>query len=256
MKTPQRRRPTRKSAEPALAVAATPPHVGRGSPARRRQRRTLRYVLIEIVIVSIGVLLALGVDAGRRAIQDGQRTRELRAAFAEELEVNRQRVLRKMDRVRWAYRTTSARPDQAPAAVPRPGGNLVILLFDTAWQGALSTDGLRLLPAPERAALSELYASQASLYARQEAEMALWDDLSRYPNGATATPEEARQRDAQLRRWWLAATRLHHHSCRHLMRIRAVSQRRPLALNETESCEATGPMDTDLRQWIAAQPAR
>jgi hypothetical protein len=256
MKTPQRRQPTRKSAKPVAAAPAARQHVGRGSPARRRQGRTLRYVLIEIVIVSIGVLLALGVDAGRRAIQDGQRTREVRAAFAEELEINRQRVLRKMDRVRWAYRTTSARPDQAPGAVAQPGGNLIILLFDTAWQGALATDGLRLLSGPERAALSELYASQASLFARQEAEMALWDDLSRYPNGASATPEEARQRDAHLRRWWLAATRLHHHSCRHLMRVRAVSQRRPLALNDTERCETTGPLDTDLRQWIAAQPAR
>lgn len=245
MKTPTRRKPTRKAPPVQPAPESVP--AGRASPARRRQSRTLRYVLIEVMIVAVGVLLALGVDAARRTIEDHQRAEAIRSAFRDEVLVNRERLLRKMDRLRWAYRATLEHPDVAPDRVIQPGGNLIMLFFDTAWEEAAATDGLRLLGGEERAGLSELYASQRSLVTRQDAEMALWDDLIRYRSGSAASPEEARQRTAQVRRWRLAALRFHHHACRHLLRIQAALEHKRLALSSTDRCEGTEPLGTDLR---------
>jgi hypothetical protein len=167
----------------------------------------LKKALFEIAIVTVGVLLALGVDQLRQSWSDRMLLNETRSALRTEVDNNRIRLVTKLAKVHQAYLALEADPTAGPALVEHRA-DYQIELAETAWTMAQQTGALRLMGPKERQAFATTYASH-DIYNRILAEeMNHWADLS-----------ASRQGDRSTTLWKAYALRVAGGACISLMRI-------------------------------------
>lgn len=137
---------------------------------------TLRELLTHILIVTIGILIALGLEGLRETFHDHALVSEAREGFHAELLENRDKMVREIQNVRdtrkvldtllSSFLSLEQHPEEIPAGLDtiKPA---LYALRDTSWDAALSTGALARMKPREVA----LYggASQASrMYSEQE----------------------------------------------------------------------------------------
>ena len=167
----------------------------------------LKKAAFEIVIVTVGVLLALGVDEVRDSRADRSLVAETEKALRTEVEQNRVRLVTKLDKVNRAYSALAANPGIGPALVEQRA-NFQIETADAAWTMAQQTTALRLMDAKERQAFATIYASH-NIYNRILAE-----EMNRWSELAASAPN-----DRSVTIWKAYARRVGGGACFSLMRI-------------------------------------
>jgi hypothetical protein len=188
-------RPPKRAKQPVTAASVEP----RSTPAARsRQHRefALKKAAFEIVIVTVGVLLALIVDEARQSRADRALAEEARTAMRAEIDQNRVRLASKLTLLHQAYQTLQQNSGAGPALVGRPS-NFQIAMTDAAWTMAVQTGALRHIPQQERETLVYLYTSQDIYNQLLAEEMNHWTAL------ATAGPG-----DAAVKLWMAYAQRV------------------------------------------------
>ena len=225
------------------------PEPGTGKRGRPTTRRTLRYVLIEVGIVTAGVLIALGVDEMRTHFASQRLAEDTRERFRVELEANRDRALRKMAETERVYRAVQASPEAAGGQV-RSGANVFMLLFDAAWVTAVQTEALPKLPPAEIATLSSTYSGQNRYMTLQEQEQERWQALGAFPEGALP-PAGAEARALAVAQWRSHAQGLYQSTCRLVFRYDAALGR-PYRDEEFQRCRRLDPARDSFRPAAGA----
>lgn len=209
---------------------------------RRKWWVTLQRALFEVLIVTIGVLLALAVDEWRENRQQRQLADAARAAFRAEVLANRDRVILRLRRVAQLYKLVSTHPDEAGRFVferrSRP-----LLLYDAAWTSAVQTGALRWLSAAERTMLAELYTAQSHTRELADKEITSWTELAAV-NPQPKSGEGARDDSRRIRVWLAYAQRVQLSQCVNAGRYERILGARVRVEQLIDFCSAQ-PADED-----------
>lgn len=236
---------------PKVELAATPR--SRRPSLRRRRVRTVRYALIEVGIVTAGVLIALGVDEMRTSMQERRLADQARERFRTEIVENRDRALRKMAETEKVFTAVQAAPDQAGVLVRR-GENLFMLFFDSAWETAVQTNALAHLDPEEVASLSSTYSGQERYLELQEREQERWQALGAHPEGPL--PEaEAEARTGATAQWSSYARGLYQSTCRLVLRFDAALDQ-PYDRATFDRCRRLDPAAARFGRRVSEAEAR
>lgn len=179
------------------------------SPARSAAVHdfTLTKALFEIAIVTVGVLLALGIDEVRQTRSDRVLIEQTRTAIDREMDENRARLATKFAMMHDSYVALADEPSRGPELVTRPT-NLQLELSEAAWSNAVASGALRLLPPEEQGQLAYVYGTNSIYQSLIRAEMQYWTELA---------VDGADRRDVQ--RWPVYAQRLSISGCVTLLRL-------------------------------------
>jgi hypothetical protein len=118
---------------------------------------------LHIAIVTVGILIALGLDGIRETIHEHRLVRETRESFRHELEANREHMLDEGPRVTASYRQLDSLAADLPSLADHPDQVLARLqkvdnpfyFFSvSALQGALSAGALSHMPTDDALSLS------------------------------------------------------------------------------------------------------
>ncbi len=177
--------PGPKTAMPSVIEAPTQPPAPPIEPLQQQTEFSFKKAAFEIMIVTVGVLLALFVDEARQSRADDALAAEARTAMRAEIEQNRVRLASKLLLLHLAYVELQRNPAAGPALVARPS-NFQIALTDAAWTMTVQTGALRHIPQQERQPLAYVYTSQ-DIYNRLLAEeMNHWTALAAAGSGDAA----------------------------------------------------------------------
>lgn len=125
-----------------------------------------REILVHVAIVTVGILIALGLEQVRETMHDRHLVRETRALLHDDMREAREQLAKELQNVdemaRQLAQLHQALPDLA-RSVPQLQGRVAEILpteyfFSTSpWQTALSTGALVHMPVREVAELNQVY---------------------------------------------------------------------------------------------------
>jgi len=137
---------------------------------------TLRELLTHILIVTIGILIALGLEGLRETFHDRALVSEAREGFHAELLENRDKMVREIQNVRDTrkaldtvlsdFPSLAQHPEQVPARLDTIAPALYSLR-NTSWDTALSTGALARMK-PREVALYGGASQSARMYTEEE----------------------------------------------------------------------------------------
>ena len=157
---------------------------------RPRAARRLKYVFIEVLIITLGLLPALAIDdllewrQHRRLVAEARQ--ELRVEITENV-VRADRLLREIgiERQRTAAGIEALKPFQnardpqdASKLKPNLGGLGLTLTREMAWRTAQSTGALNYMPYEEAKAYNTIYSLQTLFYEYQREMSGDWAQLN------------------------------------------------------------------------------
>ena len=149
-----------------------PPAADTGEAATRARHRIIdwRPILLEAFFVVLGVIVALAANEGRQALADRRSAATALQSIREELETNRQSVLRSLqyhlhlsDTLGVIHRQTRARGDSVSLPSVRifsQGFVHPAQLLNTAWETAAATDAVRHMAHDDVLVLAGVYEQQ------------------------------------------------------------------------------------------------
>jgi hypothetical protein len=231
----------------------------RSDPPRRLfwpQPKTIRHVVIEVLIVAIGVLLALGIDQWRQHLGRLSQAAETRRLLHNEMQRNLELVERGMRGISELYAMIESQPDMAPS-IADGGGRGAPILFDAAFEVAMQTGAFAYLETAEQQMISEAYRSQKNQQenAQDSGAGGYWRELWELALFATDVPssaEELRDQTRQLRRWQRAAGSMFVAQCRLMVRYRRALGV-PAPAEGSNYCREADPATTDVEALIAGR---
>ena len=162
--------------------------------------RSLKEFLLHICIVTIGILIALGLE---QIVESRHRARiaaEAVAGFQRELAddvVHVKEVLKEMDKLRSRTQaeitSLSALPARAPAASPikYPGVHFD-LVSSASWDTAIATQALIDLPYEKVGRFADAYGAVHLFLEQEHVGLATWHNLHRFGDNASALTLEQR----------------------------------------------------------------
>jgi hypothetical protein len=173
--------------------------------------RSFRDFLSHLGIVTLGILIALGLEQLVEAHHQRRLATEAVAAFRRELADNRQDVKEVMDampdlRTRIqaeVAKLTGPRPADTPVRlkIEYPGIHLD-LLSSASWDTAVATQALNELPYDEVRRYAEAFGVFHLFLDEERAGLGIWQDLRRFGDDPAAlTPDQQRDMIEQFRRY-------------------------------------------------------
>ena len=155
--------------------------------------------VFEILIVTVGVLLALAVDEWRDRSEQSELANQARMALRAEILSNREAVVSRLRRTAQLYVMTAKHPDEVGKYVFERR-HRALLLNDAAWSMAVETGAIRWLTPAERTKFAEIYAGQQRSRDVVFEEMIRWTDLGEYSDVQGSSGKD-RDRDRAIRVW-------------------------------------------------------
>jgi len=214
--------------------------------------KTVRHIGIEVLIVTVGVLLALGVEQARQYWLQRGLAADTRALLRTEVERSISNIELQMRRLADVYPKVEAQPSEAPAFITANSGGAP-LLFDAAFNVAMQTGAFSYLDPQERKTLSEVYMSQEALDERSTLYAPLVDEVASWPSGALGDADDERDRARDVRRWKRAAVAQFIAMCRQMIRNRIALGVNYADNYEGELCRGVSPLTTDVEALIAGR---
>ena len=173
--------------------------------------RTFRDFLVHLGIITLGILIALGLEQLVEAHHRAKIGRDTVVSFRGELAYDREQVLEVMSataglrgQLQKQIEVIEAMRDVAPkGAIPIEYPQIHFDYISSAsWETAIATQALYYIPAPDAKRFSEAYGVFRLFRDEERAGLAAWQDLRRFGADAAAlTPEQRRALVEQLRRY-------------------------------------------------------
>jgi hypothetical protein len=216
--------------------------------------KTMRHIVVEVLIVAVGVLLALGIEQLRQYWLQRGLAADTRVLLRTEVERNISNIESAMQRLADVYPKVEAQPAEAPAFITANSGGAP-LQFDAAFNVALQTGAFSYLDPQERKTFSEVYMSQEALDERSRLFTPLVDEVASWPSGALDDADDERDRARHVRRWKRAAVAQFTSMCRQMIRNRIALGADYPDNHEGTLCRSVSPLTTDLDALIAGRNA-
>ncbi len=176
---------------------APPPRPNRSK--RILRRRTTRFLLLELVVVAVGVLIALGAEQAVGWLRRHEEVRSLRSAIDEELSGNLAAFQFRLDQggcVANRLAELKALRDRAlrgeAARVPGEIGRPSVATLRTSVWSARSGEVMDAMPLDLRLAYSYLYDELANNYEQITQEREAWRSMARFNGVRRLNDEDAR----------------------------------------------------------------
>jgi hypothetical protein len=167
--------------------------------------RSLKDLLVHVGIVTIGILIALGLEQLVEARHHARLATEALASFRRELADNRSEVeaeIKAMTRLREqidAQIANLAADKPLPFKIP---GVEVNLTSSASWDSALATQALIYLPYERVHDFAQAFEVARLFYQSEQSGLKDWQEMSRFGTDIAAmTPEQRRQLLEALRRY-------------------------------------------------------
>jgi hypothetical protein len=171
--------------------------------------RSIREFLTHIGIVTIGILIALGLEQAVEAHHRAERAQEARDGFRRELADNRSQVedvLQAMPGVRKDIaleiaKLTAQSSDQDAAKLRLPGLHFD-LTSSASWEAAVATQALADLPYDDVHRYAEAFAVYRLFQDEERGALTAWQDLRAFGDDLTKlTPDQRRLLIERLQRY-------------------------------------------------------
>jgi hypothetical protein len=169
---------------------------------------SLRDFFVHLLMITMGILIALGLDGIREVVHDHRLVAEARANIRGEIDENRallqnqepkiQELLANSEYLLKNLATLSQNPRAAAAALDKMGANFVVLK-STARETALSVGALSLMDYDEVRRYANAYSAQGAFVEMQARLQAVWFDLSAFEDLEHLTSEQRTNGIARLR---------------------------------------------------------
>jgi len=170
---------------------------------------SIKEFLTHILIVTIGILIALGLEGIREAWRDHVAVSEARESFLAELQLDRKQLAQDQEGVR----QTNAQLDQVLAAMPQlvksPGElqkrtaqlNPGFYFFrTTAWESALSSGALAHMNSDELDRFMDAYLSVKNYQEASRGTVPVWIEVQTFfPSHCTYSAEDTANAEQKLR---------------------------------------------------------
>jgi hypothetical protein len=160
--------------------------------------RSIRDFAIHIATVTIGILIALGLEALVEAHRNQELVEHTRADFRAEFTTNRAAVLADLKRMEAVKTELQGLIAYAQARIAGRAATLPVLqstrsfafVTTTAWETAVATQALIHMPFKEAGQISAAQSKQAALNALQSRAEDEWFDLAAYGDPRAIPKEE------------------------------------------------------------------
>lgn len=163
------------------------------------QVRSLKEFLVHLVLITLGILIALGLEQLIAAHHRAELGREAIESFRRELHSNRDQVERMLgamptvrEEIRQQIARVSAVPSGSKTAPPLDYPQIRFYqIYTAAWDTAIATQALREIPAAEAQRYSAAYGVFRTFMEEERSGFTLWQELLRFgTDAAVLTPEQ------------------------------------------------------------------
>jgi DNA-directed RNA polymerase subunit F len=167
--------------------------------------RSLKDLLVHIGIVTIGILIALGLEQLVEARHHARLAAEALDSFRRELADNRSEVDEEIKAMAELRQQIAVQIANLAADRPQPfksPGIAVNLTSTASWDTAIATQALVYLPYEQVHAFAEAFDVARLFYQSEQAGLRQWQEMNRFGTDVAAmSPEQRRQLLEELRRY-------------------------------------------------------
>jgi len=209
--------------------------------------------VIEVFIVTVGVLLALGIDQIRQHFSRLGQAEEARQLLRDEIVSNVKQIEQRMRNLQNIYAGIEANPQDAPDLSVETGLGGAAFPLDTAYTIAMQTGAFAYLRPEERTLFATAYLSQKYL---EDNSISYRDAFREMISFRAGKLDDVRQSEAQLqqvKRVQIWADALFASGCRAVVNYRKALGEWQGETSPYSYCSGLDPMTTDVDMLIAGR---